>query len=160
MATRIVKTVILLLFATGAIVCTPDDDERCDDAYQWDGENCVETSEEPNSDAGLVDAREDREIETDAGDDAERDNERSTPDGLGTPCTQGGGECDGFEASYCTANPMAPEGYCTITDCSSAEGDCPDGYRCCEMTVGTPPIVFCATEADFETMSGIGLCES
>jgi hypothetical protein len=150
---------IIVAFAIGAIGCTPDDNERCDAPYRWDGENCVKDDDDPRDNAGSADSKADIEIKTDAGDEADADSENNAPEGLGTSCTQGGAECDGFEASYCTSNPMAPDGYCTITDCSSSARDCPGGYLCCEMTVGAPPVVFCATEADFETLLGIGLCK-
>lgn len=137
----------LFLFIVSTLRCTPDDEQRCDDMYEFDGESCVEISDETPAD----------ETQTD-GSVKDSADETIIPEGMGLACTENGGQCDDREASYCTANPMAPDGYCTITDCAAVAQNCPEGYKCCEMTVGNPPAVFCATESDFTTMSGIGLC--
>lgn len=152
---------VLLISAFCMFLCTPDDSQRCGEGYEYNGKSCFEMGDNSTEDSGgMHDASsgEDSDSSLDVDNLDDPDMSENIPKGLGTSCTEDGDQCDDLEASFCTANPMAPDGYCTITDCIPAEGKCPDGYRCCEMTVGNPKVVFCANLADFDTMSNIGLC--
>lgn len=59
------------------------------------------------------------------------------PSGLGAPCTAGGNECSGFEASYCESF-MAHS--CFVDACASGQNRCPGEYACCDLggLVGEP----------------------
>jgi hypothetical protein len=113
---------ITILFAVG---CDIPESERCGSGarFYWD----PETQKCLLSDTGSSDT----ETETlDSG------TENSTasddwPSGLGEPCWELA-DCEGFEANRCTAQPIRPEGYCTIGDCE--QGKCPGTYQCCDCT--------------------------
>ncbi|MCP4677426.1 MAG: hypothetical protein GY854_18305 [Deltaproteobacteria bacterium] len=137
---------ICVVIALASAMCTPTDDERCGDDFVWEDNTCKAI---PAGD-GDTDADADAGTGGDAGSDL--------PEGLGTPCTEQG-QCMGLEASFCTANPGMPDGYCTVEGCTFGQGDCPDGYTCCEMEVNDDPPIFCATDEDYVTMSGLGLCK-
>jgi hypothetical protein len=72
------------------------------------------------------DADIDTETETDTGTDTEIQ-------GLGQACSNGGGECSAYEASFCVYDPMYPgDGVCTVTGCNLST--CPTAYTCCDCT--------------------------
>ncbi len=118
--------------------CAPSDDERCGDGFVWADHTC-----------NLI-----ADTSTETGD-TDSDTDSGLPSGLGEPCTEDGGECDGFEADYCAINPTSGDGYCTVLGCATEPDDCPEGYLCCDF----PPTIeqenFCVTEAEFEEMASL-----
>lgn len=151
---------VAVLFAT----CSPPDDERCGEGFVWQDYSCVpcdEASTDSDSDTdsdGDTDADTDSDSDTDTDSDTDSDTDEpdgGLPDGMGEPCTDGGGECDGLEADYCIINPMSGDGYCTIQGCATDPDDCPDGYTCCDFPTSFEIDNTCVTDADFKEMSSI-----
>ena len=154
-------SVVVITVSLLGLCCTPDDDDRCGKKYVWDGESCVlkpEDNPDDSDDGQTDDEMLDAAPSADGGGDGDSETAVQIPSGLGMSCTQDGEECSGFEASFCTANPAVADGYCTIEGCTKAEANCPEGYSCCEMTIGSPPAKFCATHEDIATMLEYSLC--
>jgi hypothetical protein len=65
---------------------------------------------------------------------------------LGTECTTSGApsEC-GADAPYCVKSPFEAVGYCSIADCSTDDDQCPDGYTCYVLGIGSVP-PYCAKD--------------
>jgi hypothetical protein len=129
-------SMIFTLLLGGWAGCTPKDSERCGGPTYWNDEykSCLPV--------------------TDAGDDAGK--QETLPEGLGEPCTTLGleSECADFEAAYCVKQPGKTRGYCTLHECTPEPNDCPNGYRCCDMTVPGMPN-FCATTDDYFLMGSM-----
>jgi hypothetical protein len=119
----------------GFFACTPDD--RCGDDYYYSDGVCVPGEESGDSETGCP-------PDTDSDED---------PDNLGAVCDNACNPCLG-NATFCVMQPGAAAGYCTISDCATTPDDCPEGYACCDGSIG----VFCATDADFAMLGGLGFC--
>ena len=78
-------------------------------------------------------------------------------EGLGEPCTQTGGECEGLEADFCLYNPTAPdEGSCTTTGC--LEDGCPASYTCCDCTDATYFFTDLCAPSEYASMLPLAGC--
>jgi len=118
--------------------CAPDN--RCGDDLVLMGDVCIIPSTDTDS-----------ETDTDQNPDGGDTDETS---GIGEPCTADGDECADHDADYCASQPGADEGYCTYDECASDQLICPDPYQCCDMG----SFSFCASESDYESLSGLGMC--
>lgn len=141
-------------------VCCPDEPENdTTKKYVYQDGGCVAvdkdikdtgsqnggTGDEDTTDGGTTD-------DTSTGDGTTDDTSVDTsggPTGLGASCADNPDACEGLDADFCAANPIAPQdAYCTLKDCSP--GACPGGYQCCDCTASTilPKEKACLTDAD------------
>lgn len=133
----------LFVLAAASILltsCHIDDADRCGDGYDYINGYCMEQDTETDSDTDVPD---------------------SGVSGLGVVCT-GNEDCEGFEADYCAMDIGATEGQCTVSNCVADPDDCPEDLLCCDfppdgMTAGMPNL--CIPPEEYETYSGMGLCD-
>jgi hypothetical protein len=139
------------LFAVFVAACEMSDDDRCPGGMNYDPVNTVckrcladEVWDEATYDcvpAGDTDSA------TDGG----------TPVGMGESCDTDG-DCDDYEADFCSVNPHSGVGYCTVRPCES--GGCPTGYQCCDCTESTQPDsgVLCLNNDEAPLAESMGGC--
>ncbi len=83
------------------------------------------------------------------------DEDDNLPTGMGDNC-QSDEDCTG-EAGYCSFNPQAGSGYCTLKDCVEEPNDCPGTYSCFDMSIFGPTLpTVCLNEADYQALTGNG----
>ncbi len=130
---------IVIVFFAVIVACTIDDEDRCKKGFTWDPEvsGCRLDEEDTGGD---TEQETDSNAEIDAGVDSGQDaSPGDGPTGYGLDCTEGGGECAGFDADYCLADPGTGEGVCTLTDCEP--GECPSGSLCCDCKTLAMPVL-------------------
>jgi hypothetical protein len=98
------------------------------------------------------------EVDTDTGSDTGTDTGTDTgPIGAGEPCTQYGGECAGFEASFCLYDPYDPyTGYCTVSGCNVT--GCPDTWGCWDCTSASYFFDYICVCTDWEAVVSAAGC--
>lgn len=156
--------------------CSVSDDERCEPGQEYvevsqkwvcrpiaGPEAGAESSMEsgPDTDAQSIAPDVEQEGAMDALDEPEAaagdsGGEAGGPSGLDQACASDT-ECVSFEANYCLINPQTQAGYCTLKDCDPASDTCPAGHKCCDMPFNGVPNS-CMKQADYDTMSGMGMC--
>jgi hypothetical protein len=77
--------------------------------------------------------------------------------GMGEPCTQGGGECAAYDASFCLYDPMSPStGICTVSGCESS--GCPSSWDCWNCTTASYFYVHLCATADWSSALSAAGC--
>ena len=142
-AAQMSRTGILIFFSTAALFaagCEIEDADRCGGGFTYEDGSCVPVDTDTGADTDEPDAS------PDGGD---------GPSGLGETCS-GDADCAGYEADYCLISYGETEGYCTVQGCAVDPDDCPDGYGCCDFTIGGVPN-FCAEDGDLAELGD--MCE-
>lgn len=130
------RHIVALFFVTLVVPfvsCTMTDEDRCPKNFKYDPDVSA---------CRLLEDLEDTDVDTDQDTDEDTDDggigDASTDDevtGMGEECFKNGHECDSYDANHCLYDIREPgkPGFCTIKNCT--QGDCPDGYQCCNIII-------------------------
>lgn len=123
-------TTVIFIAASLLIGCEHED--PCDDALTAGPGACMQ----PGMDSGQT---------TDEDSGTTGDSGSSLPS-LGTECMTSGApsEC-GSDSPFCVKSPFDAVGYCSIADCSTTDDQCPNGYTCFILGIGSVP-PYCARD--------------